>query len=676
MPKPSLDRMLAARSVAVVGASARPGSFGERLAIEALRSPGLARVHFVNPAYAEVQGARCVPSLADLPESPDLVLLGVPDARVPEQLALASSYDAGGAVVFGSAVGLGDAIRDAAGDLAVCGAGCMGFVNVAGGIRALGYLERAELPAGGIALVTHSGSMFSALLRTHRRLEYSLAVSSGQELVTTTGDYLCWALAQPETRVVGLFLEALRDGALLREGLARAAAAGVPVVALTVGTSPTGRAMVTAHSGAIAGDDAAWEALFTTYGVHRVRDVEELVDTLELFAVGRRVVRPAAGIATVHDSGAERVLVADAAAEEAVPFAPLAPATLSRLTGLLDHGLTAGNPLDVWGRGADTAGLFTSCLTAVADDPAVDVVALAIDLVEEYDGDESYLVAAEQALAATAKPVVVLSSVAAGVDQVQAGRLRRAGIPVLEGARSGLRAVRHLREHARSDPSVPRRDSSAPRCDSSAWEGEWLDARRSLDLLAGYGVATVPSVAAADGAAAIAAANQVGYPVVLKTDEPGIAHRAAAGGVRLGLADAAAVQSAYADLAHLLGPRVAVQPQLTSAEELALGVVRDPELGAMVLVAAGGTQIEELGRRALALPPLTPALAARMLERIGHPDPPTGMVEALLAVSRLALDAGDRLLALDVNPLLLTPDGPVAVDALVETSATAADPPA
>ncbi|HQR28340.1 MAG TPA: CoA-binding protein, partial [Nocardioides sp.] len=453
---PGLDRMLAARSVAVVGASARPGSFGERLALEALRSRDegagwVRRVHLVHPTYDAVLGERCLPALDALDDPVDLVLLGVPDRAVPEQLASARDTGAGAAVVYGSAVGLAEAIRGAAGPLPVCGAGCMGFVNVGRGLRALGYLERPGLEPGGIALVTHSGSVFSALLRTHRRLEYSLAVSSGQELVTTTGDYLHWALDQPGTRVAGLFLETIREVDRLRGALARAAAQDVPVVALTVGGSPSGRAMVTAHSGAVAGADAAWEALFATYGVHQARDLEELVDTLELFAVGRRLARPAAGIATVHDSGAERVLLADVASEEEVPFAPLAPGTEAALAGLLDDGLGVHNPLDVWGRGADTEALFTGCLTALASDPAVDVVALAVDLVEEYDGDESYPRAVQQAAAATDKPVVVLSHVPAAVDQAQAVALRRAGIPVLEGARSGLRAIGHLRAHA--DPA-------------------------------------------------------------------------------------------------------------------------------------------------------------------------------------------------------------------------------
>lgn len=666
-----LDRMLAARSVAVVGASARPGSFGERLAIEALRSRvpgGLGRVHLVNPAYDQVQGEPCLPSLAALDDPVDLVLLGVPDATVPDHVALAAAHGAGGAVVYGSAVGQGPAIRVAAAGMPVCGAGCMGFVNVSRGLRALGYLERSRLERGGIALITHSGSVFSALLRTHRRLEYSLAVSSGQELVTTTGDYLGWALSQPETRVVGLFLETIRDAPTLRASLARAAESDVPVVALTVGGSPTGRAMVTAHSGAVAGADAAWEALFATYGVHRARDMEELVDTLELFAVGRRIRTRASGIATVHDSGAERVLLADVAADEHVPFAGLGEGTRARLSALLDDGLEVTNPLDVWGRGADTEELFTSCLNALAEDSAVDVVALAIDLVEEFDGDESYPRAVERAAAASDKPVVVLSHVPAAVDPVQASALRSAGIPVLEGARSGLRAIRHLRDHA--DPPVP-----CPETPSSASTRRlpgWLGAVDSLALLEEFGVPTVPTLAAGSAEAAVEAAALVGYPVVVKTDQPGVEHRARVGGVHLGLPDEAAVRTAYAALAATLGPRVVVQPHRGGRGEVALGILHDPALGPILILAAGGSRIEELSQRVLVLPPLDQPGSERVVARfaaLGARGPDlTGVAPALMAVSRLAVELGDGLMALDVNPLLITDSGPVAVDALVQAS--------
>jgi acetate---CoA ligase (ADP-forming) len=675
-----LNRMLAARSIAVVGASARPDSFGERLTIEALRSGGLERVHLVNPAYDEVQGFACVPSLVDITSRLDLVVLGVPDHVVPDQLALARELGAGGAVVYGSAVGVAAAIREAAGGMPVCGAGCMGFANVSHDLRALGYLERSPLTPGGIALITHSGSMFSALLRSHRRLEYSFAVSSGQELVTTTADYLNWILDQPETRVIGLFLETIRNGPSLRAGLARAAGLDIPVVALTVGRSDTGRAMVTAHSGAIAGDDAAWEALFATYGVHRCWDVEEFVDTLELFSIGRRLTPPGAagarGIATVHDSGAQRVLMADLAADEGLTFAEFGPVTRARLAGQLDPGLLVTNPLDVWGRGSDTEVLFTECLQAVADEPAVDVVALAVDLVEEFDGDASYPLAVLAAAAATDKPVVVISHVAASVHQPVAAELRAAGIPVLEGARSGLRAVGHLRDHAAPHPADQSPNVAESRRVAASSTGQlprWLNAQDSLELVSAFGIDVVPTVGVVSVEGAVVVANEVGYPVVLKTDEPGIEHRALAGGVHLGLIGEEEVRTAYDALARTCGPAVAVQPQLSTTQpEVALGVLHDPAVGHIIIAAVGGSRIEELRQRVLALAPLSSAGAEIVVRRwaaVTGVVAPAGLAEALVSVSNFVDTWGDQVSALDINPLLVIGERLVAVDTLIQTRA-------
>jgi len=670
-----LARMLEARSLAVVGASERAGSFGLRLTTEALRSPARPRVHLVHPRHREVLGHRCVPSLADVPDPVDLVLMGVPDRLLPEQLALAAKRDDAGAVVFGSAPGLAEELVAAAGPLALCGAGCMGFVNVARGIRAIGYLERVALPGGPIALVTHSGSVFSALLRTHRRLEYSLAVSSGQELLTTTADYLDYALDRTETRVVGLFLETVRDVPALRSCLARAAARDIPVVALTVGGSPTGRVLVDAHSGALAGDDAAWEALFTAYGVHRVHDLDEMADTLEAFAIGRRV-SAARTLATVHDSGAERVLVADTAERLGVPLAALAPRTRDRLAGVLGEGLVPTNPLDVWSTGADTERLFTECLGALADDPAVGVVALAVDLVPEYDGDESYPLAVEAVLRRTGKPVVVLANLAAAVDQEAAARLRAQGVPVLEGTVTGLRALGHLLARR----TTPAAEAVVDEARRDRWRARLaagpLGAAAAMQLLADYGIAVAATTEARSAEAAVAAADGAGYPVVLKTAEPAVSHKSEVGGVRTGLADAAAVAAAYADLAARLGPLVCVQRQQPAGVEVALGVVRDPLVGPLVVVGAGGTLVELVGSRAVGLPPVSAVRAREMLAGLvvdrlldgvrGRPAADRGaVVDAALAVSQLAVELGDHLEALDVNPLIATASGAVAVDALL-----------
>ncbi|HMH37290.1 MAG TPA: CoA-binding protein, partial [Streptosporangiaceae bacterium] len=465
--------MLEARSVALVGASARPGSLGARMITEVARSPSRPRTYLVNPRYRDIDGVPCLPDLAAVPEPVDLALLAVPDRALEQQLSAAARSQARSAVIFGNAfdppgrTGLRSrlaAIAEQAG-LALCGAGCMGFVNVARGLRAIGYVEPDPLPAGPVALVTHSGSVFSALLRTRRGFGFSVAVSSGQELVTTAADYARYALGLAETKVLALVLEAIRDAPGLRAVLADALAADVPVVLLSVGASQAGQALVSAHSGALAAADGAWEALAGAYGLHRVRDLAELADTLELFAAGRRAA-PGTGIATVHDSGLERAHAADLAAELGVPFAALAPSTRTRLAAVLDPGLDPANPLDVWGTGRDTEPLFAECLSALADDPDVAAVALAVDLVPEFDGDESYPAAVLAAAAGTAKPVAVLAGLPSAVDQAAAARLRAAGVPVLEGTRTGLLALRHLLDHTgRPQPPPAWPPSRAPRKD-------------------------------------------------------------------------------------------------------------------------------------------------------------------------------------------------------------------
>jgi acyl-CoA synthetase (NDP forming) len=666
--------MLQARSVAVVGASERPDSFGWRMTTEALRSPGFDEVHLVNPARDTVLGHACVPSLGDVPDLVDLVLLGVPDKALLDQVRLASARGDAGAVVFGPAHGQRDELAAAAAGLEVCGGGCMGFVNVPAGVRAIGYLEREPLPPGPIALVTHSGSVFSAMLRTHRRLDYSLAVSSGQELVTTTADYLGYALSMPETRVIGLVLETMRDVPGLRSALRDAAERDLPVVALTVGRSAKGQRLVDAHSGALAGSDAAWEALFEAYGVHRCDDLSELADSLETFAIGRRVRRRSGGLASVHDSGAERVLLADVAEDLGVPFAPLSAATCARLAGHLEPGLEPTNPLDVWGTGASTEDLFAGCLVALAGDESVDVVAMAVDLVPEYDGDDSFPRALEQLAAQTDKPVTVLANLSSAIDQPLAARLRAAGIPVLEGTRSGLRALGHLLAHAER-PVFARAvvDEKRRRRWARRLRAGDVDA---LALVEDYGIRVTPSAAADSPESAVAAAERLGYPVVLKTACPEVRHKVDVGGIHRDVDGATAVRAAYHDLETGLGPAVLVQRQVPAGVELSLGVLSDPHVGPLVIVAAGGTLVELLGDRAVALPPVDRTTSRRMLERLkvsrllaGHRDVVAADVDAVVAagvaISQLALELGDELEALDVNPLIVGPRGATAVDALV-----------
>ena len=683
----TVDAMLEARSVALVGASARPGSLGARMIDQLARSPSRPRTYLVNPRYSDIGGTPCLPTLAELPEPVDLAVLAVPDTALADQLALAARTRARSAVIFGNAFaadGTAD-LRNRLADIAtragmaLCGAACMGFVNNARGLRAVGYVEPDPVPAGPVALITHSGSVFSTMLRAQRGFGFSLVVSSGQELVTAAAAYARYALQLKETKVLALVLEAIRDPAGLRQALTTALVNDVPVVLLSVGLSAQGKTLVDAHSGALAAADGAWEALTSAYGLHRVADLAELADTLELFAAGRRCAPGTVGIATIHDSGLERAHVADLAAELGVPFAPLSPATTRRLAKTIDPGLRPGNPLDVWATGRDTEPLFTQCLAALAADPHVAAVALAVDLVREFDGDEAYPRAALAAAAHTDKPVAVLAGLPAAVDPLAANRLREQGVPVLEGTRTGLLALGHLLDHpGRPEPPCPaapgpRRRRWAPVLSAGPPSSEVL-----FDLLRDYGIPAVRARAAGTRAEALAAAAQIGYPVVLKTDEPGIAHKSDVGGVRLGLAGPGAAGTAYDDLAARLGPRVLVCQMAAPGTELALGLVRDAALGPLLVISAGGVLIEIFSERAVVLPPLTRSSARVVLARLRlaavlagargqRPADLDAIAAAITGLSELAVDLGDLLDALDVNPLICGPSGAVAADVLAVT---------
>ena len=571
--------------------------------------------------------------------------------------------------MFGAANGLRDTIAAIATDagMALCGAGCMGFVNNVLGVRALGYLEPDPLPDG--RRRPRHPLRFGVLdaVARPRGFGFRLAVSSGQELVTDTADYVDYALDDPETRIIGLLLETPRAVPRLRQALLRAAEQDVPVVILTVGGSPRGRAMVAAHSGALAGEHAAWQAFCAATGAVHVTDLAEFSDTLELFSAGRRAKR--GGIATVHDSGAERALLADLAHEMGVEFAELAPDTSTTIGGMLDDGLAPTNPLDVWGSGADTRTLFGACLRAMVDDPAVAVTALAVDLVTEFDGDTAYADAVTDVAKHTDAPVAVLASVASAIDPSTAARLRDSGIPVLEGARSGLAALRHL---ARWPLPVDTAAHAVQADRQTRWRE--VDFASGAALLADYGVPVVASLPARSVGEALVAADTLGYPVAVKT--AGALHKSDIGGVVLGLTGEAALSVAYAAMADSLGPAVTVEPMIPGGVEVSVGFVRDDSFGPLVVVAAGGTLVELLADRAVACPPVSHAGALRLLDGLrvrpllaGWRGAPAVDIDALADVivrfSEMATELGDVVDAVEANPVIASPHGVVAVDALV-----------
>ena len=683
--------MLEARSVAVVGASARPGSVGNQVLVELIEGGFDGEIFPVNPKYEEILGHRCVGSIADLDRPVDLAVLALPNALLEEHLRAAADAGAVSAVIFASCYEapregipplterLARIARDAG--MAVCGGNCMGFVNLEHGLRAVGFYEPKGLEPGPLTFISHSGSAFSALLHNDRGLRFNLAVSSGQEIVTTAADYMRYALALPSTRAIGLFIETVRDPSAFRAALDLAAERDVPVVALKVGREALTRQMVTAHSGALAGEDGAYEALFEAHGVLRVESLDELADTLALFAQGRRA--GPGGLASIHDSGGERALMVDAAAAAGVPLAGITEPTVRRLASALEEGLLPVNPLDFWGTGRNAPEIIAECARALLADPEVAAFAFCVDLTTEDSPDMGYIAIASEVCSETDKPFAMLSNFAAGIDRNDAKRLEAAGIPVLEGTPTGLAAFRHLFEYRdyRALPSLgqtsPVPDEVRDRWRARLSRAEPLDELEGLRLLTDYGVPATPAEAAEGVDEAVAAAARLGYPVALKTAKRGIAHKSDVGGVRLGLGSSAELVEAYRDMAPRLGRRVTVAKMAPpGGVEVALGIARDPQFGPLVLVAAGGILVELLRDRRLALPPLDPARAMRLIDRLkvrplldgfrGAPPADVGaLARAVVGLSWLAHDLGDLIDALDANPVVCYPEGCAAVDALV-----------
>ncbi|HZS81656.1 MAG TPA: acetate--CoA ligase family protein [Stellaceae bacterium] len=681
-----LTALLAPRSIAFVGATPRRDTPGNDMLRIIDRAGFAGAVFAVNPNYEEVEGRRCWPSLAALPQPVDLAVLAVANARIEAALEEAIAAGARAAVIFGSLYLENDvdpplAQRIAAlarrANIPVCGGNGMGFYNDVARVWACGFPAAREGRPGGITLISHAGSVFGAFAHNDPRFRFNLVISAGQELVTTAADYLDYALEQEETKVVGLFLETVRDPAGFVRALEKATAKNIPVVALKVGRTPASAALAVSHSGAIAGNDAAYTALFDRYGVHRVDTLDELGTTLLFFAQGRKAAP--GGLAAIHDSGGEREMLIDLAEAHRVPFAKIAPRTVARLRERLEYGLEPVNPLDAWGTGRDFVAAFADCFAALVDDPDAALGIFFNDIRNGFYVSEGFAEACRRVLARTAKPLALATNYTQLRHDSLALALAEAGVPVLDGTVPALLAARHLMAHrdfrrrpADPPPTVsPRREWRA-RLRAAAP----LDEAEGLALLADYGI-SVPPFAIVEGVeAALAASRRIGFPAVCKTAMPEIRHKSEVAGVRLALADETALRRAAEDLVARLGPRLLVTRMAPQGTELALGMVNDAQFGPVVMVAAGGTLIEVLRDARYGLAPFGPATARRLLDglairpvldgvRGARPADLDALAEAVARFSVLVADLAGALAEFDVNPVIVGPFGVLAVDALV-----------
>jgi acyl-CoA synthetase (NDP forming) len=685
-----LDPLLRPQSIAVLGASEREGTVGRSVVENLLKGGYEGGLYAVNPGRKSVLGLPCYPSFATLPEPVEHVIFAIADARVEAALDDVVTHGARAATIMSSLVLEGDpepplrervAAKIRKSGLVVCGANGMGFYNFADGVWGCGFRTRMHRRGGNVAFISHSGSGMCGIVDVEERIDFNLVVSTGQELAVSMDEYLDFALEMPSTRAVGLFMETARNPDGLVRALERARARGIPVVALKVGRTELSARLTVSHSGAIAGEDGVYDAIFDRFGVHRARDMDELATSLILFAQPHPV--GDGGLVSIHDSGGERQLLIDLAADHGVPLAQLSPASTQQLESLLDPGLPAVNPLDAWSTGgADADVAMQNCLAVLMSDPQAALGAVIHDRVAGGGIYAPYIDYLRVGHRASGKPAVLVSNrQGTGTDPLIVEATRE-GFPVLDGLESFLRGVRHLLDHrdfaARDRAGTPEIAPAAlARMRARLADRRRFDENDALTLMGDAGLPANAGTLVEGEAPAIAAAEAMGYPVVLKTAKRGLDHKSERQGIHLGLQDKAAVSAAYRDLAKRIDTRVLVAPMIEApGVEMLLGMVYDAQFGPVVLLGAGGVYVEALADAVYAVPPFGPAEARRLVGKLRvarllasrRHRRPLAVDEFCRVASRfsaLVAALGGHFSEIDLNPVIVHADGCAIVDALV-----------
>ncbi len=679
----TVESVLAARKVAVVGAS----SSGRGLTIvKNFRSLGFTgEVACVNPKYQDILGYSCYPALEDVPFIPDAVIVAVSRERVIDVLEQAARKRARGAVVF--AVGFGEAdelgrdletrLRDLAQDakMAVVGPNCQGLINFCQSTPL--YMDSVQpYQPGVVGLIAQSGSVLTALVNNRRGVRWGHVVSTGNETVVDTADIVCYYIGNPEIAVICAFLEVIRRPKEFFRQCDRARAAGKPVIVCKIGRTEAAQEAATAHSGALAAPDRLVDALLRRHRVIRAESLEELLETAIALQSKRRP--RGRGMAVVSTSGGQIGLLHDNLPGAGLALPEFAQDTQTALAPIVAPFIRPVNPLDWWGA-ADPDGCLPQILETVAADPGIDIVIQISDFTAGPTGvgmrARRPLRSIRSVLPSREELFVVLDAIGGaprGPD-FEAGVADE--ILVLSGLGSGLRALGHLVEYEqgrRGPAPVPDLQSRLAALSVSSLT--WTPNVMALLHAAGFTVAR--GGLARTAREAVALGNDLGYPVVAKIADEGVAHKSEAGGVLLNLQSPGELSEAADRLLDSGATRVLVQEHIVGGVEMFLGLQSSLELGTFILAGLGGiwaelvddVQIRAVGlREGEAEEMLGQLRGYRQLQgaRGRQPVRLDVVVEMIMRLDAIGLAAGGRIESLDINPLIVREGEAIVADALL-----------
>jgi acyl-CoA synthetase (NDP forming)/GNAT superfamily N-acetyltransferase len=687
----SLRPLLCPRSVAVIGAS-RHGGIGHETLRAIVEYGFTGSLYAVNPHADQIAGVPAYPSLRDVPGAIDLAVIAVPAVAVAAALTEAAAAGARAAVIVSSGFGEGgEAGRAAQADLVriarahsirIVGPNCIGVLNTDAAVRLDATFAPTRPTPGGLAVASQSGAVGVAVLDHAARTGCGIStfVSLGNKADVSGNDLIAYWYDDPATRAVALYLESFGNPRRFAR-VVRALARRKPVLAVKSGRSDGGRRAGASHTAAAAAPDVAVDTLFAQAGVVRVDTLGELLDAARMLTdqplpTGHR-------LAIIGNAGGVNVLAADAA--EAVGL------TVPDLADI-------GNPLDL-GAGA-TPSAFADALARVAAagpaDAGGQVDAVLLVVAGTRANDVPAMLSAVTAVL-DRHPRLPAAAVLLGVTDAPAA-LGERRVPVFDLPERAVRAIGQAaryaawrREPLGTHPVLSDVDSGRARTAigvalRDGHEG-WQPYPVIAEILGGYGITMVPTAEATSADEAVAAAEQLGYPAVIKAADPALVHKSDVGGVRLRLGDAEAVRSAYHEVTNVVGSAtVLVQRMAAPGVELVTGVVHDPLFGSLVMLGLGGVHTDLLGDRAFRLVPMTDLDAGRMWRSLrgarlltgyrGSPAVDTAALEELLLRVGLMAEAHPEIVELDLNPVIAGPDGVVAVDAKLRLAAAGVEPDA
>lgn len=694
------------RSIALVGATDKsPWSLNTFNNIKDSGYDG--NVYLVNPKSEVVHGENTYADIRSLPEVVDLIFVMVPTKVVLSTLKEAVASGVPSAVIltagFSETGAEGQRLEQEIIDyasrsgLTVLGPNGNGFINAAAGITPYGLPIGRPLLEGSVGFVLQSGALASSVLQfaQSRNVGISFLTAMGNETMMSVTDVMDYLIEDPNTSVIALFLESVRDPAEFRRIARRALAVGKPIVALKIGRSALGAQAALAHTGSLVGDNSVITAAFEQLGVIRVVSLEDLITTAGLLAsVGSL---PGRRVGVVTPSGGASEIIADRAEDVGLVLTPFAPETVAQLEEIVPDFATVQNPLDVTGYVVIDRTLMRRSLDVVTRDPGIDFAILLSEVPRVEPADHAIAVAAYQdsatVIRATAVPTVVVSTVLTDVTAYGRRLQEEAGFPhVVGGIEHGMTALGHV--VAWSEAYRTAQTESLPADETVTGielpadaEGMWTEYRAG-QFLADQGIAVIPSQLADTADDAIRHAEEIGYPVVLKAVAAGLGHKSDIGGVRLNLHHADDVRAAHNAIVEALqatgaeGCSTLVQPQRSAdGIEMLVGVVRDPVWGLTLAVGLGGIWVEVLQDTAVRVLPVT---ATDVKEAIGtlrgisllhgargsQPVDLDAVAREVALVADVAFRLGDRLEALEINPLRVQGPNVEALDALITWTET------